>query len=378
MYVVFINTKIITNPVFNKLTKLSFQTTIMNYTLDTFKHIRGLIYTTSDNHKYLVSKRKSDNTIYLKCVLFREGCKATVKLNQNSLLIDQLASHNHEIDSYNADIYSIKAKCKEAAKVSRANLREVFNDVTRIATAGRNISFTNCESTMYRSRRELQPKIPQTLLELEEALPGTPYGINYKGTINVGNDRAFIFFSEEIIAILADISEICFDGTFYTVPIQFYQLWTIFIVVNHHVFPAIHCLLTGKSQELYESLLVKIQSLISHFHPDVSMSDWEMAARNAFKSTFHGIRLKGCWFHYTQRIWKHVQKANLKHSYNNNVEIQNFVRYIMALPFLPPYTILQIFNQIDTLDLNLQDDELMNKVKKKNPHRRDGSVLLRQ
>ena len=150
----------------------------------------------------------------------------------------------------------------------------------------------------------------------------------------------------------------------YTVAIQFYQLWTIFIVVNHHVFPAIHCLLTGKSQELYESLLVKIQSLIPHFHPDVSMSDWEMAARNAFKSTFHGIRLKGCWFHYTQRIWKHVQKANLKHSYNNNVEIQNFVRYIMALPFLPPDTILQIFNQIDTLDLNLQDDELMNKVKK--------------
>ena len=34
----------------------------------------------------------------------------------------------------------------------------------------------------------------------------------------------------------------------------------------------------------------------------------------------------------------------------------------MALPFLPPDTILQIFNQIDTLDLNLQDDELMNKV----------------
>ena len=215
---------------------------------------------------------------------------------------------------------------------------------------------------MYRSRRELQPKISQTLFELEEELPGTPYGINYKGTIIVGNDRAFIFFSEEIIAILADISEICFDGTIYTVPIQFYQLWTIFIVVNHHVFPAIHCLLTGKSQELYESLMVKIQSLIPHFHPDVSMSDWEMAARNAFKSTFHGIRLKGCWFHYTQRIWKHVQKANLKHSYSNNVEIQNFVRYIMALPFLPPDTILQIFNQIDTLDLNLQDDELMNKV----------------
>ena len=63
-------------------------------------------------------------------------------------------------------------------------------------------------------------------------MPRSTYGINYKDIVIVGNDRGSIFFSEEVIAILTDISEICFDETFYTVPIQFYQLWTIFIVVN--------------------------------------------------------------------------------------------------------------------------------------------------
>ena len=276
----------------------------MDYTLNSYKHTRGVIYTTSDCHKYLVSKRKTDYT-YLKCVLFREGCKATAKL-LNTQLIEPLSSHNHDIDGYNSDIFSMKARCKETAKSSNQNLREVFNGVTRASPTGRKISFNSCESSMYRSKRQLQPKIPQNLVELESALPGTSYGLHFKGAVTAGKEYAFIFFSQEITPILPEILEICFDGTFYTVPCQFYQLWTIFIVVNLHVFPAMHCLLTGKSQELYESILLKIQNLIPQFHPKVSMSDWELAARNAFKSIFNGIPVKGCWFHYTQRIWKHV------------------------------------------------------------------------
>ena len=144
------------------------------------------------------------------------------------------------------------------------------------------------------------------------------------------------FFSDEITSIMLDISEICFDGTFFTVPVQFYQLWTIFIVIDQHVLPAIHCLLTGKSEELYQAVLSKIQEILPQFQPQIAMSDWEQAARNAFKTLFIGIKLQGCWFHYTQRIWKKVQKVNLATTYTNNGAFQNYLRCIMALPFLPP------------------------------------------
>ena len=70
---------------------------------------------------------------------------------------------------------------------------------------------------------------------------------------------------------------------FYTVPKQFYQLWTISIVVDQHVIPAIHCLLAGKSQELYEAILFRIKSIVPRFNPQIAMSDWEIAPRNAFK-----------------------------------------------------------------------------------------------
>ena len=137
---------------------------------------------------------------------------------------------------------------------------------------------------MYRARRNRQPKIPRNAFELESTLPGTLYGIHFQGSVVIGSDRAFIFFSNELIPMLVDVSEICFDGTFFTVPMQFYQLWTIFIVVNQHVIPAIHCLLTGKSEQLYDTLLSKIREIVPQFQPQNSLSDWEQAARNAIKN----------------------------------------------------------------------------------------------
>ena len=142
-------------------------------------------------------------------------------------------------------------------------------------------------------------------------------------------------------------------------PKQFYQLWTIFIVTNQHVIPAIHCLLTGKTQELYEAILFRIQSLVPQFHPEKSMSDWETAPRNAFKAAYNGIKLQGCWFHYTHRIWKMVQKCNLVEVFNNNPSFKNFLRLVMALPFLPPDTIQPIFIEICTQDLNLQNNQIV-------------------
>ena len=290
----------------------------MEYTLNYYKQNRGSIYTTSDGHKYLVTKRKNTE-IYLKCVLFRKGCKSKAKFNQDINKISLSSQHNHGLDDNKDDIYSIKRACKVAAKSSGENLRKIFNNQTRVVPAGRKISFVNCESTMYRARRNLQPKIPRNAFELESTprttygiyFPGTTYGIYFQGSVVNGSDRAFIFFSNELIPMLVDVSDICFDGTFFTVPMQFYQLWTIFIVVNQHVIPAIHCLLTGKSEQLYDTLLSKIREIVPQFQLQNSMSDWEQAARKSVKKIFNGIKLQGCWFHYTQRIWKRFNKLIL-------------------------------------------------------------------
>ena len=76
---------------------------------------------------------------------------------------------------------------------------------------------------------------------------------------------------------LSEATNIQFEGTIQTVPIQFVKLWTIFVAVAGHTMPAIHCLMTSKSQELYSAILKDLEAHIPHFQPIASMSDWEQA-----------------------------------------------------------------------------------------------------
>ena len=77
------------------------------------------------------------------------------------------------------------------------------------------------------------------------------------------------------------------------------------------------------------------------------MSDWEAAPRKALKELFPNIKLFGCWFHFTQRIWYKTQKLGLTESFKDNIEVARYTRQLMSIPFLPAslihptYTLLQ-------------------------------------
>lgn len=108
------------------------------------------------------------------------------------------------------------------------NIVKIFNDVTPEDPAACEISFKECESLMYRSRRISQPIIPATALDFSEMLPTTPFGRFYKSTVvGMNNQTAIICFSDTMNNFLTQITDIQFDGTFFAVPIQFYQLWTL-------------------------------------------------------------------------------------------------------------------------------------------------------
>ena len=63
--------------------------------------------------------------------------------------------------------------------------------------------------------------IPKSAGEFCEILPTTTFAINLKVTINLEDRIAVILFSDKLYDLLADITNIQFDGTFYTVLKQF-------------------------------------------------------------------------------------------------------------------------------------------------------------
>ena len=85
---------------------------------------------------------------------------------------------------------------------------------------------------MFRSRRELQPKIPRTTSELCEMLPTTGFANNLKAIVSQNNGNRGIFFSGEVERIVSNFSEIQFDGAFHTVPDKFYHFSTIFFSMD--------------------------------------------------------------------------------------------------------------------------------------------------
>ena len=57
---------------------------------------------------------------------------------------------------YKAETFRLKAKCKAIARTSHDPFRKIFDDATREDTAATSISFSECESTMYRSKKRSQ------------------------------------------------------------------------------------------------------------------------------------------------------------------------------------------------------------------------------
>ena len=118
-----------------------------------------------------------------------------------------------------------------------------------------------------------------------------------------------------------------------------------------HTFPVIHCLLTCKKEELYRAVLEKIQELIPQHSPIFATSDWEKGARNAIKACYRNISLKGCMFHYNQRIIEHIKTHKLRRLYNAHQEFRKVLKAILALPLLPSEEIEPTFNQLILLPL---------------------------
>ena len=71
-----------------------------------------------------------------------------------------------------------------------------------------------------------------------------------------------------------------------------------------------------------------------------------------FGNVYPQMRVCGCWFHFTQRIWAKTQKLGLSQSFRNSHVVAKFIRQLMAIPFLPAPLITPTYSflQLPTLE----------------------------
>ena len=86
------------------------------------------------------------------------------------------------------------------------------------------------------------------------------------------------------------------DGTFNKSPPLFEQLFTIYCTALESIQPVIWALLPDKREATYLRLFTAIQNLRPHCRPEKVMSDFELAATNAFQQVNYITIQKLCLF----------------------------------------------------------------------------------
>ncbi|XP_046569941.1 uncharacterized protein LOC124278264 [Haliotis rubra] len=93
--------------------------------------------------------------------------------------------------------------------------------------------------------------------------------------------------------------------------------------------PLVFLLLHDKKHLTYERALRLVKDAAE------ARMDFEVTAKNAVEVVFPGIEWKGCYFHFTQCIWRKTQQVGLKVEYSNNPDVNHFVRLCAVLPLVP-------------------------------------------
>lgn len=214
--------------------------------------------------------------------------------------------------------------------------REILADVAAENSTSQNLAelasssptFDNVRTALKRRRATVRPALPKTLEEL--TLSGdwtlTSSGGRFLQIDDGTHDRIPGFFSEESLQIVCDARTLLMDGTFRVVPRLFGQLYTIHAEFLGEIMPMCYFLLPNKSRETYVRLFRLMEDAAQSrgmvFLPERFQLDSEVAAIKAIEEYFPMATEKGCSFHSTRAVWRHVQKYGLACDYEKDEPVK--------------------------------------------------------
>ena len=128
---------------------------------------------------------------------------------------------------------------------------------------------------------------------------------------NVGDDY-IVFGTQSSLEPLATTPIIQCDGTFSCRPCGYCQLFIFHGLVNNVTYPLVYALVKGKDQKTYSVLFSLVESKaetygLTIFHRPVDIViDFEKAAMNQMTSIIYDKRVHGCYFHFSQSMFRNL------------------------------------------------------------------------
>lgn len=122
-------------------------------------------------------------------------------------------------------------------------------------------------------------------------------------------------------------------------------------------FALLYVLTTSKSNDAYDEIFREIVSLEPRINPTDVMLDFEMAVMNSIRKCFPLCQIHGCFFHFTQNIWRHVQTVGLQTVYTNDENFALKIRLLIALAFVPVDNVIEAYAQLIETEFFSEDNQ---------------------
>lgn len=308
-----------------------------------------------EGHFYFKDVEKGEK-VYWKCAFFEKrktNCPARI-ITVDDKISKITKEHNHIADASEVEATKVYEKIRINSKISNDPPHKI------ISTASTTCSITAAPklpsvSSMKRSIRNIRQKNlqgPALPTNRSEIIFLEEYTKTYKNEnfllYDAGpvDERILIFTTEQNLQLLSNSKHWYIDGTFKTVPLLFQQLLTVHGLQHNLSVPLVYALLPKKSERIYDQFFQELKNLKSSLVPATITTDFEKALINACNIAFPSCRKRGCFFHFSQCIFRMIQRNGLKKRYETDSEFAFKLKMLCAIAFVPVDDIVMAFEQL--------------------------------
>ncbi|CAF2042089.1 unnamed protein product [Rotaria magnacalcarata] len=333
--------------------------------------------------EYTFKLNKATTTKYWICTI--NGCAAKVHTDLTNLLMKTAGSHSHLPEKEKIEVREVREKIKQRAINETTPIPRIYDEecakamlsTTAIAILP---SEREMNSGINKARRSITPIIPTTqLFDIPESYSKTLNKNEFLITDKMvtRRQRILLFSTSEQLKMLFAAETIFMDGTFSTCPSMFDQVYTIHAIKYDQSFPCVFGLLPNRQKNTYHFMFQELKAIAvqmkMNFSPKLIMSDFEVGLLSVVALEFVTTTSLSCYFHFTQAIYRAIQRVGLSTAYNNDDDIKKYCRQLIALPLIPEAIIEDTYDELiatmpSTLKETLKDllqyfqEQLLNKV----------------
>ncbi|XP_046552148.1 uncharacterized protein LOC124261815 [Haliotis rubra] len=326
--------------------------------------------------EFTLSQREEENRFYTEVHTYRLHVDRQVATHWKCIIdkckgrcstigdhITSVSEHNHP-PLVNEEESRLLTRLRQRVQEEIKPVQQIYNEETQNLdeeAAATVASFYSIKSGLYRQRAKVLPPVPRTRadVDLTGSWTETTDGQQFLVVDSKDEDRILIFSTAEMLDILANAETIYMDGTFFVCPSLWQQVYIVHCLVDGQMFPVAFSLLPSKSRDTYIRLFNYLKDSVLaivgvELSPSVVQTDYEAAAIGATERVFPDAEVRGCYFHFTQAVWRQVSEKGLVNTYKDNRAFNTHVRRAAALPLLPVDQIqdawMEVLNQSPDVD----------------------------